>query len=93
MTICFSVLQSKVATRLLTAVTKSLQQQGDLTLQDVDDDLQDLSPLEAFPSQEPHALTAVSQPTRFHMPHHHIRPIKQSEVSKGMEPWLLPGLV
>ena len=72
-------------------MTQPLQQQGDLTLQDVEDDLQDLGPLEAFSTHEPHALTPVSQPTQYLMPHHHMRPIKISEVSKGMEPCLLPG--
>ena len=82
----WSALQSRVSTRLITAVTQPLQQQGDLTLQDVEDDLQDLGPLESSLSQEPHALTGVSQQTQTVMLHHHTSPIKHSEVSKGMEP-------
>ena len=71
-------------------MTQPLQQEGDLSLQDVDDDLQDLQPLKALSSQELHAVIGVSKQMQIFMPHHDVGPIKRSEVSKGMEPWLLP---
>ena len=74
-------------------MTQPLQQQSDLTLQDVEDDLQDHEPLEGFTSREPYALLKVSQQMHFHVPHHHMKPIKHSEVSNGMCPGCYVGLV
>lgn len=93
MTTLLSVLQPRASTRLLTAVTQPLQQQGDLMLQDVEDELLDIGPLKASSPQEPHALTCTSQQQQPFRAHRCMTPIKHSEVKQGMHAilaWLSP---
>ena len=69
-------------------VTQPLQQQGDLSLQDVEDDHEDLGPAEAASSQESHVHTGISQQLQGLVAHDRMKPIRHSAVKDGIKAWV-----
>lgn len=77
-------LQTRAQTYLATAVSQPLQQQGDVMLQDVEDDLEDLGPMQAPSTQRPQAHNDAVQQEQARLK---MRPIKQSEVRNSIKLW------
>ncbi|KAL3131825.1 hypothetical protein ABBQ38_007539 [Trebouxia sp. C0009 RCD-2024] len=73
--------QLRATTHLVTAVTQPLQQQGDLTLQDVEDDPDHHGAMQTSSPQEPQAHSSPASQLQVCLPHHSMRPIKHSEMS------------
>ncbi|KAL3163259.1 hypothetical protein ABBQ32_009658 [Trebouxia sp. C0010 RCD-2024] len=73
--------QLRASTHLATAVTQPLQQQGDLTLQDVEDDVDHHGPMQASSTQEPQAHSSTASQPQVCLPHHSLRTVKHSEMN------------
>ena len=84
---CCAVVQPRCPTKAVTADSQPLQQHGDLTLQDVEDELQDLELAAASTLPGPYLDHHVGQQLQTAAPQQNSKPISRSEVRLHVCHW------